>query len=328
MVHHRTRKPAVVADRLDTLTPSLAAAAAPPVAAASAAPPTAPPPPPASSKPKAPRPTRDANGHDPDAYEWVPVLRRPRTDGWTPAKQRAFIEELADTACVSLAAQAVAMSASSAYRLRRAPDGAAFAAAWDAALDQGAHVLVAAAFERALQGSEEPVFDREGRRVGRRFRQNDRLMMFLLRKLLPERFGDAGRDSPAAGAIRASGGAPRIANTLATLEPVPPADPAALMGPKALKVALEIADLNKGELPHRLRAAHSGDSDPELREGPGPEFEAALEAAKREADPLGYAAWERLQAELDAEQDDLDVNLRELPDKPHWRSRRSRRDLS
>ena len=36
----------------------------------------------------------DAHGHDPDQYDWYPILRRPRADGWTPARQRLFIETL------------------------------------------------------------------------------------------------------------------------------------------------------------------------------------------------------------------------------------------
>jgi hypothetical protein len=42
-------------------------------------------------------------GYDPADYRWVPVRRRPRTDGWTEEKQRRFIEVLADTGLVSAA---------------------------------------------------------------------------------------------------------------------------------------------------------------------------------------------------------------------------------
>src|SRR3546814_5344716 len=66
-------------------------------------------------------PELDAHGHDPAAYDWVPVLKKRRKDGWSPDKQRAFIEALADSGSVATAAQRVGMSESSAYRLRRAP---------------------------------------------------------------------------------------------------------------------------------------------------------------------------------------------------------------
>ncbi len=48
--------------------------------------------------------------YDPAEYRWVPVRRRPRYDGWTEEKQRRFIETLADTGLVNVAARAVGMS--------------------------------------------------------------------------------------------------------------------------------------------------------------------------------------------------------------------------
>ncbi|MDE0879050.1 MAG: hypothetical protein OSB00_10375 [Sphingomonas bacterium] len=231
----------------------------------------------ASPPPALPMPADAWDGPDAGDYDWVPVLRRPRSDGWSPDKQRIFIETLADTACVTIAAQAVAMSASSAYRLRRARDGGAFAAAWDAALEQGAQVLISTAFDRAIHGSEEPVFDRDGNRVGRRFRQNDRLLMFLLRKLHPELFGDAGRDAPAAGSVRARRrDRSELADLIAALSPPRPADPAALMDADALAVALDVADLCEGDLPPWLRRRQAGED----ALVPDPVAEARLDALK------------------------------------------------
>src|SRR4051812_45964497 len=69
--------------------------------------------------------------YDPAEYRWVPVRRRPRTHGWTEDKQRRFIEVLADTGLVNVAARAVGMTREGAYQLRRAAHGAAFARAWD-----------------------------------------------------------------------------------------------------------------------------------------------------------------------------------------------------
>jgi len=40
----------------------------------------------------------DAHGHDPEAYDWVPVLRKRRKDGWTPERQRALLREILDKA--------------------------------------------------------------------------------------------------------------------------------------------------------------------------------------------------------------------------------------
>ena len=102
--------------------------------------------------------------------------------------------------------------------------------------------MLDAAFERALVGTDEPVFDRDGHRVGRRLRQSDRLLMFLLRAYGPDCFRDtaARRTAPAA---------TPVAEALAHLHPEPPAAPAALMAPDDLAVALEVADLCDGALP-------------------------------------------------------------------------------
>lgn len=134
-------------------------------------------------------PVLDDHGHDPAAYQWVPVLRKRRADGWSPQKQRDYIETLADTGLVEDSARAVGMSVASCYRLRRAPGAESFAAAWDAAIHQASRKLVDIAFDRAINGSDEPVFDKHGTRVGRRMKTNDRLLMFLLRTHLPGRYG-------------------------------------------------------------------------------------------------------------------------------------------
>ncbi len=42
---------------------------------------------------------------DPDDYEWRPVVRRPRADGWTPEVQGKFIRALSDTGVVQQACQ-------------------------------------------------------------------------------------------------------------------------------------------------------------------------------------------------------------------------------
>jgi hypothetical protein len=57
-----------------------------------------------------------------------------RRDGWTIRRQFAFLDTLARTRSVTRAAKAAGMSRESAYRLRRRPSSALFAAAWDRAL--------------------------------------------------------------------------------------------------------------------------------------------------------------------------------------------------
>jgi hypothetical protein len=66
------------------------------------------------------------------AFHPVPVGAR--KDGWTPRRQAEFIGRLAETGSVEGACRAVGMGKESAYRLRKRPGAAGFAAAWDAAL--------------------------------------------------------------------------------------------------------------------------------------------------------------------------------------------------
>lgn len=219
----------------------------------------------------------DEHGYDPALYQWLPVLRKPRKDGWTPQRQRDFIAALADCACVEEAARAAGMTPRSCYNLRR--ESPQFAAAWEAALAHGASKLVDLAFDRAIHGSDEPVFDGNGRRVGRRMRQNDRLMMFLLRAYRPERFRHAHRDGRATDETLPPP-APPVEDAIRLLEPVAPPEPHRLMPPDDLSVALECAEILDGKLPHWHRGRGDAEYDP-----PPPvdlAFERALENAKRE----------------------------------------------
>jgi hypothetical protein len=112
---------------------------------------------------------------------FAPVPRRStRHDGWTPERQKAFIEALADTGSVRTACRMVNMSSYGAYFLRRQPGAEAFRRAWEAALDFGVQRLKDEAFERAMNGQLVPVFA-GGNLMGFRRKKNDRLLMFCLR---------------------------------------------------------------------------------------------------------------------------------------------------
>ena len=78
-----------------------------------------------------------------------------RVDGWSPARQRRFLEILAATGVIMLACEGVHITARSAYTLRIRHDGAAFRLGWDAA------ILIA----RAREGGARPRGDR-GREQG------------------------------------------------------------------------------------------------------------------------------------------------------------------
>lgn len=168
------------------------------------------------------------------------------------------------------------MSVQSAYALRRAPGGEPFAAAWQAALQQGALKLVDVAFTRVLKGTEEPVFDRDGNVIGYKTRYSERLMMFLLRAHLPERYAHAHRAERPEGAPPLPH-TPPVAEALARLEPSPPPEPHKLMPPEELDVEVEVADMMDGELPHHYRPL-----PPEPPAMPlGEDFERRLEFAKQ-----------------------------------------------
>lgn len=126
-------------------------------------------------------------GHQPP--EFVPVPRgRIRHDGWTPERQRGFIEALMTTGSVKAAAHAVNMTPEGAYLLRRHAQAASFRDAWDQALTLGVQRLEDVAMERALHGEQVPVYS-YGKLVGTRTVHNDRLLMFILRNRATDRFG-------------------------------------------------------------------------------------------------------------------------------------------
>ncbi|MEO5707847.1 MAG: hypothetical protein ABIT10_12915 [Alteraurantiacibacter sp.] len=85
----------------------------------------------------------------------LPAIRH---DGWTPARQAAFLNQLSATHCVATAAQCVGMSRQSAYALRARLKGEPFDRAWAAALVCRFDALAEAALDRALNGVEVPHF--------------------------------------------------------------------------------------------------------------------------------------------------------------------------
>jgi hypothetical protein len=134
-----------------------------------------------ASSPFPTRASADADAAEPHlpASALVPVT--PRQDGWTPQKQRAFIETLADTGSVTAAAGAVGMSPSGAYRLRRRTDARAFDAAWEAALGRFMDQLIPAAMDRALNGTVRDKYY-HGEVVGTETVFHEKLMIWLLEK--------------------------------------------------------------------------------------------------------------------------------------------------
>lgn len=111
-------------------------------------------------------------------FDPVPVAKR--HGGWTPEKQRGFIDALGVCGCVTAAAGHVGMTAKSAYRLRNRADAASFAAVWDLAAREGFARTRDDAVERAIHGEEVPVY-RRGKQIGTRIRHDNQLMMTVIR---------------------------------------------------------------------------------------------------------------------------------------------------
>lgn len=108
----------------------------------------------------------------------VPRLRR-RRNGWTEARQRAFIAALARCGSVAGAARAVGMTARSAYRLLDAEGADDFARAWDQAIDEGFARVQLRSLERSLNGDWVPLY-RRGKLWRVEHRHCDRLAIALL----------------------------------------------------------------------------------------------------------------------------------------------------
>ena len=116
-----------------------------------------------------------------------PIALRERHDGFTPLRQVAFLDALAESGCVDEACRSVGVSRSAAYALHNRIHAARFRLAWDAALDMGIQRLYGAALSRAINGVARPVFY-QGKQVGEKRYYDERLTQFLLRARDPANF--------------------------------------------------------------------------------------------------------------------------------------------
>ena len=260
---------------------------------------------PAAASPASPAdnaPAEDTFGftapdYDPAEYRWVPVRRKPRHDGWTEEKQRRFIEVLADTGLVSLAAKEVGMTRASAYRLRRAEHAGAFARAWDRARELAGAMIEDIAFERAIEGVEVETYDGTGQLSGTRTVYNDRLLTFLLRHLRPEVYSAAARERRGgAWPERGDGGGASLDAALRAMEPPLPAPVEELLDPDQLEQDLLTAEIADGALPRFLREQRAAKSPERLR--------AEELAAQQERWKLADAKMERRESLSEAEYED------------------------
>ena len=135
----------------------------------------------------------------PSPYRPVPCNR---IDGWTPRRQWAFLQELADCGSVAMAAQAVGMTKQAAYRLRRHPAADGFRAAWDAAITDTLRRVHENTIERVLHGETETI-ERDGTRITRHRPCAPQVLITMLARC--ERLVDAAAREAAAraGLVRA-----------------------------------------------------------------------------------------------------------------------------
>ncbi len=116
-----------------------------------------------------------------------------RVDGWSPARQRQFLETLAATGVITTACDAVHISPRAAYALRIRRDGAAFRLGWDAAILIARARLADDLLARALNGHEEVIRKDADANEITRHRHDNRLAMSMLSRL------DRMADNPPAG---------------------------------------------------------------------------------------------------------------------------------
>ncbi|MBW6522109.1 hypothetical protein KZ810_01225 [Sphingomonas sp. RHCKR47] len=141
----------------------------------------------------------------PTASTHAPPRHHPpsRHDGWTPERQRTFVEAIAGGDTVDQACRRAGMTASAAYAFRRRAGGAAFALAWDGARLLARDQLADTLLTRALEGQEEVITRPDGS-VVTRFRHDNRLAQHMLHRL--DRFSDAASDSAHGTAARVVAG--------------------------------------------------------------------------------------------------------------------------
>ena len=157
------------------------------------------------------------------------------------------------------------MTRETAYRLRRAEHGAAFARAWDAARHHAGAFLEDVAFERAIEGVERHVYDGNGEVVTTRRVYNDRLLAFLLTHLKPECYGKAlpaplPADTPSVTVAPVT-----VEARLRAMEPQLPAPAEDLLGADTLDDELVLAEVADGKLPHFLNEQRRAKSPERLK---------------------------------------------------------------
>lgn len=147
--------------------------------------------PPLSDLPASDRPASDRS--PPGLADILPsLIASQRSDGWTPARQKRFLEAIADGCTVEAACALVGLSVGSAYAFRRRAAGAAFALGWRGAVLVARDTVADALLTRALDGQVDVISRPDGSTITRH-RYDNRLAAGLLARLdrQAEGLGDA-----------------------------------------------------------------------------------------------------------------------------------------
>ena len=130
---------------------------------------------------------------DTEAIERARRIRELRPRGRPPGEHvlmwvEPFLEAVARGMGMTHACDHVGIDSSSATGLRKR--NAEFRRRWNEAADIGTRLLEQEAQRRAYHGTEDPILDRHGNRIGTRSHYSDGLMMFLLKGRRPEKYRD------------------------------------------------------------------------------------------------------------------------------------------
>ncbi|MES2443692.1 MAG: hypothetical protein V4574_12745 [Pseudomonadota bacterium] len=141
-------------------------------------------------------PTPSAHPDDgPDPQPFTPH----RHHGWTPDKQRTFLEAVSEGHSIAHACRIVGLTKQSAYAFRNRAQGGAFAIGWQAAVMIGRNALADELMDRVLHGTTETVTYRSGETLTRH-RHDNRLAMAMLTRM--DRAADAARGEAGHAAAR------------------------------------------------------------------------------------------------------------------------------
>jgi hypothetical protein len=140
-----------------------------------------------------------ANDALPPELDFTPVPRlAKRWNGITAQKQRHFMAQLAGSGSVSMAANAIGVSTSALYQLRKGEGAESFAAAWEKAVEMGARRVLDLLMDHAIHGTPETLL-KGGEVILERRKYNTRAMMWIVQQRFPETYG---------GSLNVTGGAP------------------------------------------------------------------------------------------------------------------------